>query len=100
MNGQRRYKYLVVGRDRSYFVKIKHSDSTKKFSETDNIKMFVFLIDNICVLFSGRVFTTNSRHTYGHKLCSLPLRLVPLFVSGRLHSGAYQVKRKGLSPIP
>jgi hypothetical protein len=32
-NGQRRYKYLVLGRDRSYFVK-HHSDSTKKFSET------------------------------------------------------------------
>jgi hypothetical protein len=32
--GQRRYKYLVLGRDRSYFVKKKHhSDSTKKFSE-------------------------------------------------------------------
>ena len=32
-NGQRRYKYLVLGRDRCYFVK-HHSDSTKKFSET------------------------------------------------------------------
>ena len=27
-NGQRRYKYLVLGRDRSYFVK-NHSDSNK-----------------------------------------------------------------------
>jgi hypothetical protein len=36
-NGQRRYKYLVLGRDRYYFVK-HHSDSTKKFSETFNIK--------------------------------------------------------------
>jgi hypothetical protein len=33
-NGQRRYKYIVLGRDRSYFVK-HHSDSTKQFSETD-----------------------------------------------------------------
>jgi hypothetical protein len=32
-NDQRRYKYLVVGRDRSYFVRM-HSDSTKKFSES------------------------------------------------------------------
>ena len=31
-NDQRRYKYLVLGRDRSYFVK-HHSDSTKKFTE-------------------------------------------------------------------
>jgi len=62
--------------------------------------MLVFLIDNICVLFGDRVFTTNSRHTYGYKLCSSPPWLVPLIVSGRLHSGASQVKRKGISPIP
>ena len=55
-NGQRRYKYLVVGRNRSYFAKIKHSDSTKKFSETDIINMLEFLIDNIFVIFGGRVF--------------------------------------------
>ena len=41
--------------DRSYFVK-KYSDSTKKFSETDIIKMFVFLIANILAMFDGRVF--------------------------------------------
>jgi hypothetical protein len=39
-NGQRRYKYLVLGRDRSYFVK-HHSDSTKKFSETDTINRVI-----------------------------------------------------------
>jgi hypothetical protein len=33
-NSQRRYKYLMLGRDRSYFVR-HHSDSTNKFSETD-----------------------------------------------------------------
>ena len=55
--GQRRYKYLVLGRDRSYFVKKKkHSDSTKKFSETDFINMLEFLIDNKFVIFGGRVF--------------------------------------------
>ena len=55
-NGQRRYKYLVLGRDRSYFVKKKHSNSTKKFSETDIINLLEFLIDNIFVIFGGRVF--------------------------------------------
>jgi hypothetical protein len=37
-NGQRRYKYLVLGRDRSWFVKkkTKQSDSTKKFSENES----------------------------------------------------------------
>jgi hypothetical protein len=54
-NGQRRYKYLVLGRDRSYFVK-HHSDSNKKFSETDIFNMLEFLIDNIFVMFGGRVF--------------------------------------------
>ena len=53
-NGQRRYKYLVIGRDRSYFVN-HHSDSAKKFSKTDVINMLEFLIDNIFAMFSGRV---------------------------------------------
>ena len=47
-------KYIVLGRDKSYFVKI-HSDSTKKFSETDIINMAEILIDNIFVIFGGRV---------------------------------------------
>jgi hypothetical protein len=55
MNGQRRYKSLVLGRDRSYFVK-HHSDYTNKFSETDIFNMLEFLIDNIFVIFGGRVF--------------------------------------------
>jgi hypothetical protein len=33
-----------------------HSDSTKKFSETDIINMFEFFICNIFVMFGGRVF--------------------------------------------
>jgi hypothetical protein len=51
-NGQHRYKCLVLGRDRSYFVKI-HSDSSKEFSETDIINM---LEPSIFVIFGGRVF--------------------------------------------
>jgi hypothetical protein len=54
-NCQCRNKYLVLGRDRSYFVS-NHSDSTKKLSETDIINMLEFLIDNIIVIFGGRVF--------------------------------------------
>jgi hypothetical protein len=45
----------VLGRDRSYFVK-HHSDSTKKFSETDIFNMLEFFIDNIFVMLGGRVF--------------------------------------------
>jgi ACR3 family arsenite efflux pump ArsB len=50
--------YLVLWKDRSYFVKKnkKHSDSTKKFCETDIINMLEFLIDNIFVMFDELVF--------------------------------------------
>ena len=47
-NGQRRYKYIVFGRDKTYYVKT--TDSTKPFSETDIIKMAEF------VMFGGIVF--------------------------------------------
>jgi hypothetical protein len=33
-----------------------HSDSAKKFSETDIINMLEVLMDNIFVMFGGRVF--------------------------------------------
>ena len=54
-NGQRRYKYLVLGRDTFCFVS-NHSDFTTKFFGTDIINMLEFLIDNIFVLFGGPFF--------------------------------------------
>ena len=54
-NGNRRYKYLVLGHDETYFVK-EHSDSKNKYSEDDIIKMLEFLVDNIFVVFAGKVF--------------------------------------------
>jgi hypothetical protein len=45
----------VLGGDISYFVK-NQSGSTKRFSETDIINMLELLIDNIFVIFGGRVF--------------------------------------------
>ena len=53
-NGNRRYKYLVLGHEETYFVK-EHSDSKNKYSE-DDIKMLEFLVDNIFVVFAGKVF--------------------------------------------
>jgi hypothetical protein len=53
---EKEYTYIVQGRDRFYFVKKNHSDSIKKCSESDIINMLEFLIDNIFVLFGGRVF--------------------------------------------
>ena len=45
----------MLRRDRSYFVKKDHSDSTKQFSETDIINMLEFLIDSMFI-FDRRVF--------------------------------------------
>ena len=42
-NGNRRYKYLVLGHKETYFVK-EHSDSKNKYSEDDIIKMLEFLV--------------------------------------------------------
>ena len=54
-NGNRRYKYLVLGREVPYFVK-EHSDSKNKYTEEDIIKIFEFLVDNIFVVFAGKDF--------------------------------------------
>ena len=54
-DGKRRYKYLVLGRDKPYFV-IYHSDSYKKNAEYAIFGMLDFLIDNIFVIFRGPVF--------------------------------------------
>ena len=54
-NDECRYKYLVLGRDKSYFFK-NNFDSTKKFSETDTIKILELLIDNKFDMFGGHFF--------------------------------------------
>ena len=46
--------YLGLGREGPYFVK-EHSDSKNKYTEKD-IKMLEFLVDNIFVVFAGKVF--------------------------------------------
>jgi hypothetical protein len=46
--------------------------------------MLKFLLDNIFWYLWWTCFSTNSRHTYGYKLCSSSRRLVPLFVWGYL----------------
>ena len=47
--------FLVLGREGPYFVK-EHSDSKKKYTEDDIISMLEFLVDNIFVVFGGKVF--------------------------------------------
>jgi hypothetical protein len=48
----------------AYFVK-HYSDSTKKLSETDIFNMLEFLMDNIFVMFGGRVFQQTVGITMG-----------------------------------
>ena len=54
-NGNRRYKYLVLGHEETYFVK-ENSDSKNKYSEDDIIKMLEFLVYIIFVDFAEKVF--------------------------------------------
>ena len=54
-NRNRTYKYLVLCREVPYFVK-EHSSSKSKYSDEDIIKMLEFLVDNIFVVFAGKVF--------------------------------------------
>ena len=48
-------KFLVLGREGPYFVK-EHSDSKNKYTEDDIVNMLEFLVDNIFVVFGGKVF--------------------------------------------
>ena len=52
-NGNCRYKHLVLGHEDAYFVK---EYSKNKYSEDDIIKMLDFLVDNIFLVFAGKVF--------------------------------------------
>ena len=51
-NGNRTYKYLVLGCEGPYFEK-EYSSSKSKYTDKDIIKMLEFLVDNI---FAGKVF--------------------------------------------
>ena len=54
-NDEKRYKYIVVGREKTYFVKHR-SESKNKYTEEEVIQMLEFFIDNIFVQFGGLVF--------------------------------------------
>ena len=54
-NGTRKYKFLVIGKQDTYFER-HHSDSPYKYSEADIKGMLGFLVDNIYVVFGDKVF--------------------------------------------
>ena len=87
-NVQRRYKYLVQGRDRSYFVKKKKI--TLWFYQKVILNWYhhhARVVDwqHICFLW-WTCFQPMGINSFR--------RLVPLFVWGRLHTGVSQEKRK------
>jgi hypothetical protein len=77
-NDQRRYKYLVLGRDRSYFVKKKLWFCQKVLWNWYHQHDQAFYWQHICYLW-WTCFSTDSRHTYWCKLCPSSGRLVTLF---------------------
>ena len=92
-NGNRRYKYLVLGHEETYFLK-EHSDSKNKYSEDDIIKMLEFLVDNIFVVFAGKV----SKQTVGIPMgtnCAPPpsRRHLSVFIRSGFHT-VFALNRK------
>ena len=98
-NGQRRYKFLVLGRDISYFVKQnkKHADSTKKFSETNIINMLeFFVIDNIFI-FGWRVFQQTVGIPMGTSCAPLLADLFPYSYEADFIHGLLKENKKNLA---
>ena len=54
-NGKKRYEYIIVGYNSTYFVK-DHSNANHKYTENDIVRMIDFLIDNIFVECGGEIF--------------------------------------------
>ena len=86
-NGKCRYKYLVLGKDRFYFVKKKKKNNTKKHLcfyqkvlwnwSHRNARLFDW--HHICYVW-WTCFSTDSWHSCRYKLCSSFRRRVPLFI--------------------
>ena len=51
-NGKKRYEYIVVNHNSTYFVK-NHSNAKHKYTKHDIVRMINFLIDNIFVECGG-----------------------------------------------
>ena len=83
---QRRYKCLVLGRDKSYVKKDTHSDSTRMFSETNIIKILEFLIDNRFLFVCWACFSTESAYLWvltvppSRRLVSIFVKSIPYFI--------------------
>ena len=82
-NGNRRYKYLVLGREGPYFVK-EHSDSKvhwRRHYQDARVSSWQHFRD-----LRGKGFPTDSRHSHGHKLCPSPIRHISILVRSGIHT--------------
>ena len=66
---------MILGHEETYFVK---DHSKNKYSEDDIIKMLEFLVDNIFVVFAGKVFQQTVGIPMGTN-CALPLADIFLY---------------------
>ena len=80
---------MALGREGPYFVK-EHSDSKRKFTEEDIIKMLEFLVDNIFLVFAGN---------YLQQIIGIPMstNCVPLLADIFLYSYEAEFTQSSLS---
>ena len=69
-NGSRRYKYLVMNGDRTFFTN-EETLCGKKYDETLICKMIDFVIDNTYIKIGNNLFSAVAmyRYPHGYKLC-------------------------------
>jgi len=81
---------------KSYLVK-HHSDSTKKFSETDIIRMLELLIDDIFVMFDGCVFQQTEGTPMGTNCANLLADLLLYLYEADFTQGLFKKNEKKLA---
>ena len=68
-----------------YFVK-EHSDSKHKYTEDDIIRMLEFLVDNIFVVFGGKVFQQIVGIPMGTNCAPSPSRHISVLIRSGIHT--------------
>ena len=91
------YKYRVVGRSKSFYFVKSHSDSTKRFSETDIINMLECFIDNIFAMLGGRVFQQTVGIVAGTNYAPLLADLFPCSYESDFIQGILKKNEKKLA---
>ena len=83
----------MFGREGPYFVK-EHSDSKNKYTEDDIVNMLEFLVDNIFVVFGGKVFQQIVGIPMGTNCAPLLADIFPTHTKRNTYSLCSQLERK------